>query len=301
MWINTRVELQWNEATQSFEELRTEGYEYEGLLTLAGGGGGDDTQTTQQTNEAFETAKPYIQNILRAAAEQSGSSIQTPEAAQQLTQQEIDLRQQLAATQSQQAQQYQTAAAQNLVVDPSRNPAFQNYLQVANKELSDQYLRQVLPQIQGGAVAAGGVGGSRQGVAEGIAAEGLAKALASQTTGLTSQAYGQNLQAALQTLQLAPQTQALGTQGIPLLAGARGLETERANQPLLAQREALNNYISQIAPFAGTSNTTITQPGGTRGIAPGQAALAGAATGFATTGSPWGAAAGAVGGYYSAR
>jgi hypothetical protein len=54
--------------------------------------------------------------------------------------------------------------------------------------------RQVLPGIRGQAVAAGGVGGSRQGVAEGLAVGGTMDALGGALTNLYGNAYGQDQQ-----------------------------------------------------------------------------------------------------------
>lgn len=73
------------------------------------------------------------------------------------------------------------------------NPYLEQLLAMGNREITDQYLRGTLPGIQTDAIAAGGLGSSRQGVAEGLAAEGASKAMGDFSTKLLSDAYGQNL------------------------------------------------------------------------------------------------------------
>lgn len=59
----------------------------------------------------------------------------------------------------------------------------------ANRRLGEQFNEQVLPGIRGGAMAAGQYGGSRQGVAEGLAARGLGYAMGDMAANMYNNAF----------------------------------------------------------------------------------------------------------------
>lgn len=88
-------------------------------------------------------------------------------------------------------------AARNLLNagDPSSNPYFQGALESAIRPVAQQFNEQVMPGIRRNAIAAGQAGGSRQGIAEGIAGRGFADAIGDIATNMGNQAYGQGLQA----------------------------------------------------------------------------------------------------------
>jgi hypothetical protein len=60
--------------------------------------------------------------------------------------------------------------------------------------VSDMLNNRVMPNIQGGAIAAGGLGGSRQGVAQGLAMGEAAKGLSTGLANLYDSAYGRDQQ-----------------------------------------------------------------------------------------------------------
>lgn len=79
--------------------------------------------------------------------------------------------------------------------DPSTNPYFQSAMASAMRPVTEQFQEQVLPSIRRGAVGAGQAGGSRQGIAEGIAARGYTDTMGDIAANMGNQAYGQGLQA----------------------------------------------------------------------------------------------------------
>ncbi len=97
----------------------------------------------------------------------------------------------------------------------SQNP----YLKQMGVDLQNQFtntlLRDTLPGVRGGALAAGGVGGSRQGIAEGLATAGSNTGAASAVTNLYGQDYENQMRRNLQQYQ-ADQQFALGNANIAL-------------------------------------------------------------------------------------
>lgn len=79
------------------------------------------------------------------------------------------------------------------VLNPNSNPALQQAIQGATRPIVDNFQNNVLPSISQGAVASGGFGGTRQGIAEGLAG----KALNTQVGDVASQMMNQNYQAGL--------------------------------------------------------------------------------------------------------
>lgn len=114
------------------------------------------------------------------------------------------------------------AYGQALTADPSQSPYFQSAVGAAMSPMVSQFTEQVIPQLRSGALQGGTFGGSRRELAEGRAAEGLARQMGDVAAQMGQQAYGQGLQARTQALGMAPQ-----------LAGAAfmpGQEMQRAQQ-----------------------------------------------------------------------
>ena len=78
-------------------------------------------------------------------------------------------------------------------LDPSLNPYVGAMIEAAQQDLVQDFQRNVIPSIADASQRVGGYGGSRQGVAQGIASEGLLESLADVETRLLSNAYGQAL------------------------------------------------------------------------------------------------------------
>lgn len=83
------------------------------------------------------------------------------------------------------------------ILNASSNPYLQSYMDAAIRPLSEQHANVVMPGIAGSAISAGGYGGSRQGIAEGLAAQGLSRSTGDVTAKIGSEGYGQGLQAML--------------------------------------------------------------------------------------------------------
>lgn len=123
------------------------------------------------------------------------------------------------------------------ILNASSNPYLQSYMEAATRPLEQQYAEKIMPGIAGSAITAGGYGGSRQGIAEGLASRGLSQASGDTTAKIASEGYGQglnamlgglgaantqqgqNLQAQLGSNQLAQSMYGTGIQG--LLGGAQ--------------------------------------------------------------------------------
>ena len=164
------------------------------------------------------------------------------------------------------------------------NPYIQKQA-AALQNLSNQNLSQnVMPAIGSAAQMAGGYGGSRHGVAQGVAAGNAQTGLDAATSNLYSNAYGQDQNFYTQQrgqdqngAQIGANIYSMGNAGnLGLGAGQYGLGQQYQNAPL----GAVQNYSNTISPYSGLGSAqtdTRQQGGGFQGIAGG--ALAGAQIG----------------------
>jgi hypothetical protein len=94
------------------------------------------------------------------------------------------------------------------------NPFLGGMADAIGQQLQQNYDRRVAPSLRGNAIAAGGYGGSRQGIAEGIALGDMQQGLANSLANLYGQSYeseqGRNLQREMQGNQLAAQRDMFG-------------------------------------------------------------------------------------------
>lgn len=202
--------------------------------------------------------------------------------------------------------------------DPTVNPNIKGAITAAQRPLYDQLLEQVLPGIRDTAVTQG-YGGSRQGVAEGLAAGRTQRAAGDVASKIVQDVYGANLNAAgqrygqninalmaaagiLPTLQTGAIQPGLTTSNVgdvqqaqlasQLQEAAQNFNWDVNKTGSLAQAQEIMNLISG---FPGSSNiTTANTPKGS----PFSSALGGAAAG-ATLGSMFpvvGTGLGAIGG-----
>lgn len=203
---------------------------------------------------------------------------------------------------------------------PSSNPALAETIAGATRPIFQGLTERILPNIRGEAQTAGQFGGSRQGIAEGIASRGALDAAGSTAARISNEAFQNALKAQVGALATAPQTAALQFAG-PDAIGGVGAQERLFEQAFLS--EEANRFITeQMLPFlaaqqvaqlafgipGGSSTSTITPIGGGGGGGGGSArsaiggTLSGAAVGGAI-GGPWGAAAGgiigALGGLFS--
>lgn len=194
----------------------------------------------------------------------------------------------------------ETMYSQMNSTDVGNNPYVQDMNQVAanqftrasNQAIGDmvgQFKNQILPGITNDAVAAGGFGGSRQGVAQGLAVQGLGSNvqnmiqsgqsdLANMYAQTNLGAYGQGLQAANSALSMMPQYAQLGLLPGQIYQQAGGIYQDQAQKAIDEQQARwdfnqnepwqrlanMNAIYSGATPYANQSSArSATTPGPT--------------------------------------
>ena len=223
-----------------------------------GGGGGGQTSTTTTVQELSPEQRRLI-NLVIPTAEQfaaqppelfPGSAIQPFDPLQVQAQENVLA---LAGSGGQLPSLTGQAglASQFLlgpVLFPESNPALAAATEAAIRPLTEQFQNVVLPGIRGEAITAGGFGGSRQGIAEGLAAQGLTRQTGDVTASIQANAFQQSLDAMTRALFAAPTTAQL--QFLPSTAvGAVGAQRQQMEQALLSE-EAQRFISEQLIPFA---------------------------------------------------
>jgi hypothetical protein len=89
-----------------------------------------------------------------------------------------------------QTQTYETNPFAGL---PQADPALASYIDASTRPLYQQLTESVLPNVRGSAITAGGFGGSRQGIAEGLAAGRTAQAAGDTASKLAGSQYATNV------------------------------------------------------------------------------------------------------------
>lgn len=115
-----------------------------------------------------------------------------------------------------------TQAANALLQDPSilyadSNPALQSYIDAAVRPVYQGLTESALPAIRSEYGLAGQYGGSRQGIAEGLAISRAGQTAGDISAGIASQGYGQGLEGMARGIALAPQTGQFGATPATLL------------------------------------------------------------------------------------
>lgn len=165
------------------------------------------------------------------------------------------------------------------------NPYLQSYADNISQNLTQNLNNNVLPGINQQAIANGGVGGSRQGIAQGLAIGQTQRAIGDAQSQLYNNAYatdqnynlgvgnlGLNSQVANQNfytnqrgqdLQQASLGASLANQGNLGLVNQGQQLYNTGNAEYQAPLNALSWYAQQLAPFTGLNQTsTQTAPGG---------------------------------------
>lgn len=179
--------------------------------------------------------------------------------------------------------------AQNFLLtqslDPATNPNLQGYLDMVNNRLNTQYQNQVVPGLRGGAVEAGNVGGSREGIAQGLAAQGLLQAQGDASSQIAQGAYGQGLNAITQGLSQTPGLVNAGLAAPEALTKASGLQASADQAGYQGELQNLQNYLNLVSGNYGGTTTT-TGPGSDTGGLAGLAGLASSAAGIYSAFNP---------------
>lgn len=116
------------------------------------------------------------------------------------------------------------------ILSPDSNPYLGAVGDTITRRVNENLTQNILPSVRGGAVSAGQVGSSRQGIAEGLATQGAQTASGDALADLYSAAYGQGLEAMTRGVALAPQTNQLGVMPGTILEGVgatrRGIDQQ---------------------------------------------------------------------------
>jgi hypothetical protein len=203
----------------------------------------------------------------------------------------------------------QTLADPN-ILNPASNPALQAYMQQAAANTARGFQQGVSTNIEAPASIYNQVGSSRHGVAQGIAGQGLADALALQQSQLAATGYGQGLSALGQGAALAPgvaQQQQQSALFDPLAATqASGIQYGLDTAQNTLERQSLIDYANLIkGNYGGTTTASGTSKGegpghqsgglvGALGGAAGGGAIASALPASAAGAAPWVVGAGAL-------
>jgi hypothetical protein len=147
-------------------------------------------------------------------------------------------------------------AAQNFLLgpnlDPANNPALAKATDAAIRPITENFQEYVLPGIRSGAIQAGQLGGSRQGVAEGIASRNYLRQLGDTSASFQNIAYGQNLDATTKALLASPgiiQGTLLPSQ---VLSGVGDVRAGKEQALLTEQAQRFVN--EQTLPFAAAQD-----------------------------------------------
>lgn len=133
------------------------------------------------------------------------------------------------------------------VLNPATNPALQGAIDASIAPLYDQLTQTVLPNIRGESALVGQFGGSRQGVAEGLAAQATQRAAGETASRVANENYQAGLDALVKNQVLLPQTSAL--QLTPALTTAGVGDVRQALQQALLSEQVSNQNFEQLAPL----------------------------------------------------
>jgi hypothetical protein len=236
-----------------------------------GGGSDNQTQTTKvelspEQRQLFNLALPHLQNFAESPPQAVGVEPfnQNQLAGQNSALGAIGAQQSLANSGAQGGQFLLSGEA----LRPDSNPALQEWMDAAVRPIYQNLTDKALPAVRGSAITAGGYGGSRQGIAEGIALRGASDAAGATTANIANEGYKSGLDAMTKAGALLPiyqgaQTQpaatysAVGDQQRAMAEAIRGSVNEQAMLDLLVGKElaALTGAIP-----GGSSTTTASTP-----------------------------------------
>lgn len=161
--------------------------------------------------------------------------------------------------------------------DVTRNPALAGMTEAALRPIQQRLLEQILPNIRGEALAAGSLGGSRQGIAEGQAIRSFGNTAGDVMSRLINNIYTQGLTAQQRALSLSPgiMRSLYGPSQAVTGIGAQQQQQAQTDLDLPYLRLSRLQSLLSGAP-SGSTSTTVPGP-----RAPGvmQTALGGAALG----------------------
>lgn len=89
-------------------------------------------------------------------------------------------------------------------LDPGSNPALQAYMKSATQPIQQNLVESTLPALRSEDLLTGNIGGTREGVAQGRAAEGASRAIGATTSSIANEGYKSGLDATLKAMGFAP-------------------------------------------------------------------------------------------------
>lgn len=246
----------------------------------SGGGGGQQSSTTTQVNYSPEEAaaraavQAEAKNIYDANSNTISNSPYPGSQPVPFSPESLQAQQMLSgyATGAGAQTAGQAGGYSSFLMGPAgyaeSNPYLQSATAAAIRPVTQAYTDPggVFSQIRTGAINNGMLGGSRQGVAEGIAARGYMDTVADTSSKLAYQNYSDAMKYGTQALALSPQTFQLGTQPAISLSGV-GTQKETMDQAnedyaaasrmwdLNAPWAPLQNYASIVFGGANPSTT----------------------------------------------
>jgi hypothetical protein len=166
----------------------------------------------------------------------------------------------------------------NRAMDVNQNPYLQAAMNAAIRPQVQTFTDQVLPSMRLGAVADGSFNGTRQGVAEGIAARGLQDSIASTTASMANAGYNSGMETSTSLLKSLPlimsglfaPSKAMSEVGSALETQAQQEENYAAAQRLQAENgpwQLLQNWSNLVSGMSNpTATATSTADRGSTGI-----------------------------------
>jgi hypothetical protein len=133
------------------------------------------------------------------------------------------------------------------VWDPASNPNLQGAIDASVRPITQQLTESQLPAIRGEAVTTGNFGGSRQGIAEGLASRGASQAIGDTASKLVQNQYQTNVDAQLKAMGLLPTVQGAQTAAATTTSGV-GDVRQAMDQARINENVNAYNY-DQMAPF----------------------------------------------------
>lgn len=143
------------------------------------------------------------------------------------------------------------------------NPYLQSHIQAAIRPQVQAFGETILPGVRGSATTSGQFGGSRQGIAEGIASRSLLDSIASTSSSMSNTNYQKGQDSLIQALQLAPLLQQM--QFVPgQIVGTVG-DQQRAMDQAMLNDQIQKFMTAQMLPYLAAkdvASVAFGMPGG---------------------------------------
>lgn len=128
------------------------------------------------------------------------------------------------------------------VLNPGTNPGLQGTLDAATRQLTNNFTQSILPSIRDDAVLAGGYGGSGQGIAEGLAAQGLQQQVGDTSAQILAQNYQAGLDAMSKGLAFAPSNISAAFTPATAISGVGDVQQQQQQAQI---NDLINNYYTK--------------------------------------------------------